>query len=180
MIRAPVAANLLQIPKDKYDLICRFIWNDETMTEAPELDDKQAALLVCGSLVYKYAREDIGIILLKGIWDAMELGESFVISVVDELYLSTPGNVWELSSGRHFTSEESPDIVAVESHALDVMKALTILSDVSEEPQSENETFEQRLPGRPVMPPGMRPPQFGAGRPYPGRPPSGMGWRGPR
>jgi hypothetical protein len=177
MINTAVIIRQLGIPKDKYDSICRFVWDDENLVSARELDGNKAALLVCGSLVYRYAPPDIALMLMRALNAHVDIEkEAIVVSVVDESYLSFGGQCWELATGKSF-GNDLPDIPAVESHAIDVKKAVSILEDVSSDPQFVREAGAPHPQGRRPMPPGVNRVQAGMQQPYQGRQPWGMGLR---
>lgn len=178
MISTAVVLNQLHAPREKFDLICRIIWSDEKLITEKALPQDKVALLVCGSLVYRYSQADVALLILKGVNEVLDITQdSVVVSVVDELFLSFCGKCWDLTTGQEFSSE-LPDIAAVESHAIDVKKAVAILEDVSADPQAVREAGEPRSRGQRPMPPGGHPAQAGMRPPYRGRQPWGMGLTG--
>ena len=178
MISVPVIVKQLSIPKDKYSSICRFVWEDEELINAKKLSNEKAALLVCGSLVYRYAPPDIALMIMRALHPLVKIKEeAIVISVVDESFLSFGGKCWELSSGKVYDND-LPDIAAVESHAIDVKKAVAILEDVSSDPQFAREGAVPPPPSRRQAPPAGNPVQAGMQPPYRGRRPWGMGLKG--
>ena len=175
MIVTDVLLSQVGAPRAKYEAICRFIWEDESLIEAKELTENQAALIVCGSLVYRYAQPDIALMILKAISGLLDMSEDVVVvSVVDGLYLSFSGRCWDLSNGKLY-DESLPPITAVESHALDIKKGVSILRDVSSARQSVREGPEHLAPGQRATPLGRLQPPAGVEPPCPGRQPWGMG-----